>query len=244
MARGKMKTRIAPSLSRSTPALTFAPEVRLLSIRYLGYSSFLLTAFDGSAVVTDPYGAYPPFLEFPKGIRADLVTISHDHADHNDYRKVAGDPVVVRQAVATAVGGVRITGYPSLHGDGMGPNIIFVFEYGGVKVVHLGELGEIENEHIYEAISGADVMLVPISIVGATPYDRLIGLIERTGARTVVPQHFSLSAEERWYGMRTVDEFLAAVPADWPMERFDELDAAPGMPRRIAVLKNLGLPAG
>jgi len=214
-------------------------------LSYLGHSSFYLLNSDGSRIVTDPYGSYPPFLAFPKDVEAELITISHSHSDHTATHKVGGKPTVVSDATATTLGGVKITGYPALHGEYQGtmaPNVIFVFEYESVKVVHLGELGKIESADTLEAIADADVMLVPIGVVGAMPYNELLALIEQTGARTIIPQHFSLSAEKRWYELGTVDEFLATMPADWPVIYEDDLQVTPGMPRQIVVLANRGEP--
>lgn len=213
-------------------------------IRYLGHSSFYLLASDGSRIVTDPYGSHPSFLTFPKGIEADLMTISHAHADHTATDRVGGQPIIIRDSTAAAVGQVTVTGYPALHGEyqgAMAPNVIFVFECGEVKLVHLGELGKIDSADTLAAIADADVMFVPIGVVGAMAYDQLADLIEQTRARTVIPQHFSLSADQRWYGLGTVDEFLAAMPEDWPVKYEDELSVASGMPRQIVVLTNQGI---
>jgi len=216
-----------------------------ISLRYLGHSSFYLIASDGGRIVTDPYGAYPPFLSFPEGTEADVITISHAHADHTATGRVGGEPVVIREPTTITIGQVTITGYPALHGEYQGsmvPNTVFVFELDGAKIVHLGELGAVESAETLEAIADADVLLVPVGVVAAMSYDQIVELIEQTRARTIIPQHFSLSAEQRWYELGTVDEFLAAMPQDWPVRYEDELSVTQGMPREIVVLTNEGLP--
>ncbi len=121
-------------------------------------------------------------------------------------------------------------------------NIIFVFEFGGVKVVHLGELGKIDAVETLEAIVDADVMFAPVGVVGSMSYDQLRELIQQTRPRTIIPQHFSLSAAQRWYGLGTVDEFLAAMPADWLVKYEDELNVTDEMPSQVVVLTNRGIP--
>lgn len=195
--------------------------------------------------MTDPYGTYPPFLTFPKGIEADGITISHVHADHTATDRVRGQPLIIREPISATIGQVKVTGYPAFHGKYRGTmesNIIFVFEYDGVKVVHLGELGKIEAAETLAAIVDADVMFVPIGVVGSMSYEQLRELIEQTRPRTIIPQHFSLSEAQRWYGLGTVDEFLAAMPADWLVNYEDELKVTTEMPRQIVVLTNLGIP--
>jgi len=229
----------------ATPSRVPTSQASPISLRYLGHSSFYLLASDGSRIVTDPYGNYPPFLTFPEGIEADLITISHAHADHTATGSVSGEAIVVREPTTTTIGQVKITGYPALHGEYQGtmvPNIIFVFEFGGVKIVHLGELGKIESADTLEAITDADVMLVPVGVVASMSHDQIQELIEQTRARTIIPQHFSLSAAQRWYELGTVDEFLAAMPQDWLVRYEDELSVTTGMPREIVVLTNEGVP--
>lgn len=238
---------LAPPVLFSSPAptSTSAPEVPPMSIRYLGHSSFYILASDGSRIVTDPYGIYPPFLTFPQGIEADGITISHVHADHTATDRVDGQPLIIREPISATIGQVKVTGYPAFHGKYQGTmisNIIFVFEFGEVKVVHLGELGKIDTVETLEAIVDADVMFAPVGVVGSMSYDQLRELIQQTRPRTIIPQHFSLSAAQRWYGLGTVDEFLAAMPADWLVNYEEELNVTNEMPSQVVVLTNRGIP--
>ena len=52
-----------------------------MRLYWLGHACFLLVAADGTRVVTDPFNeqvGYP----VPR-VRADVVTVSHQHFDHN-----------------------------------------------------------------------------------------------------------------------------------------------------------------
>ena len=54
-------------------------------IKYLGHSSFLFKADDGTTVLTDPYkpGAYGGALTYSAITdSADIVILSHEHEDH------------------------------------------------------------------------------------------------------------------------------------------------------------------
>ncbi|KKU86228.1 MAG: Zn-dependent hydrolase of the beta-lactamase fold-like protein [Candidatus Gottesmanbacteria bacterium GW2011_GWA2_47_9] len=53
-----------------------------MDITYLGHSSFKLRG-KNATVVTDSYDPAMVGLKFPKHIEADIVTVSHDHQDHN-----------------------------------------------------------------------------------------------------------------------------------------------------------------
>ena len=55
-----------------------------MKIKWNGHASFSITAADGTVLVTDPYdpGGYDGALQY-KAVndRADVVLVSHDHAD-------------------------------------------------------------------------------------------------------------------------------------------------------------------
>ena len=53
-----------------------------MEILPLGHSSFRLRG-KNATVVTDPFDGKDMAVKFPKHIEADVVTISHDHPDHN-----------------------------------------------------------------------------------------------------------------------------------------------------------------
>ena len=46
-------------------------------------------------VVTDPYDPTVVGLKFPKHTTADIVTVSHDHQDHNAVGELEGESFVV-----------------------------------------------------------------------------------------------------------------------------------------------------
>ncbi len=65
-----------------------------MRIRWLGHSAFLLTASDGTRIITDPYepGCFGNALTYgPIAEPADFVTVSHNHLDHNNVAGVPGD---------------------------------------------------------------------------------------------------------------------------------------------------------
>ena len=76
---------------------------------------------------------------------ADIVTVSHEHADHNNVGDVKGNPQVVRGAGIHQVKGIEIKGVSTSHdemsGSQRGANTVFCFTLDGVRVCHLGDLG-------------------------------------------------------------------------------------------------------
>lgn len=165
-----------------------------MKLKWLGHSCFEITLSNGAVLVTDPYDdsvGYPPLR-----VRADAALSSHGHFDHNCFGAVEGDPVIVNTPGVHEVRGAKITGVPSFHDDARGAkrgqNLIFVVEADGVKLVHLGDLGhEPDTDAQREALSGADVLLIPIGGFYTIDTSAAVRLIETYRPRAAVAMHFA-----------------------------------------------------
>ena len=111
-----------------------------MKIEYLGHACFLLTAADGTRLVTDPYeaGGFGGAVAYDAvGVEADVVTVSHDHADHCHVESVRGDPQVIRDAAGGSAGAFNVSGTMTAHdatgGSERGRNIVFAIEADGVR---------------------------------------------------------------------------------------------------------------
>jgi hypothetical protein len=98
------------------------------------------------SVVTDPYDASIglPVLK----LKADVVTVSHDAPGHSAIKSVKTTRRVITGPGEFEIGGVFITGVRMAPGKKDNkkeevPNILFVFDYAGVSVAHLGDLTEV-----------------------------------------------------------------------------------------------------
>ena len=135
-----------------------------MKLKYYGHACFSLSYEGGPTLVIDPFDetvTYPPCDEI-----CDAALLSHDHFDHNHVQTLRGNFVTIRSAGAYDVQGVRITAVDSFHdkkgGALRGKNLILRIEGGGLTIVHLCDLGHMPDEKQLEAMSGADIMLVPI----------------------------------------------------------------------------------
>lgn len=216
------------------------PEV--IRMEYLGHSSFIMTFGDTLTIVTDPFGnSIPQFYTTPDSVEADYVTISHQHADHISMKGMIGDPTIFQKADTTyQLGDISIRGYLSAHGDwngsNMGTNIIFVFQTPTIKLVHMGENGPLEDETILNAISDADVLIVPTGETASLSFEEIHALVQTTRARTIIPSHYSLSATKRYYGSSTVEEFVESLPEGTVVNQGDDLDIMQDMPEQVILL--------
>ncbi|MCE5343444.1 MAG: MBL fold metallo-hydrolase, partial [Eubacteriales bacterium] len=133
-------------------------------LRYYGHSLFTLTLENGLVMLTDPYG---DFYAYPRRkLKADVVTISHHHHDHDAVEMVTGNPAIIdRVGVASPAPGLILTGVPSKHdeqnGVKRGDNLIFIIEAEGLKLIHMGDIGHVLNEQQRYAIGRPDVLMTP-----------------------------------------------------------------------------------
>jgi L-ascorbate metabolism protein UlaG (beta-lactamase superfamily) len=134
-----------------------------MKIEYLGHSCFKLTTKNGTTVVTDPYTGVG--YELPKPLLADLVTVSHEHFDHNYVQGVQCEKVL-RGVKNLAYKDIIVTAVETDHdpkgGSLRGKNTVYTFEMDGIRVSHLGDLGEPYNEKTAKKLGNADILLIPI----------------------------------------------------------------------------------
>lgn len=168
-----------------------------MKIRYLGHASFLITSDSGVRIVTDPYHVSEELSYGEIGEAADIVTVSHDHFDHNNVGAVQGNPAVVKGVEQAEVKGITFRGVPAYHdeagGAKRGANMMFCFEVDGLGVCHLGDLGHRLDEKQLDGLGSVDILLVPVGgyyTVDAAVAGDICGLIK---PRVIIPMHYKTS---------------------------------------------------
>ncbi len=183
-----------------------------MKIKWLGHASFLITSEVGVKIITDPYTAGIMGLNYGEIIeKADIVTVSHEHGDHNDVATVQGNPKVIKETVPTEIKGVKINGISTYHDDAggskRGGNIIFYFEVDGIKVCHLGDLGHTLTDKQIVEIGKPDILMVPVG--GNFTIDAKVAtqVCDKLAPKVIMPMHYS---NERCpsFPVAGVDEFL------------------------------------
>jgi L-ascorbate metabolism protein UlaG (beta-lactamase superfamily) len=178
-----------------------------MRIRWYGQSAYTLTGAERTVTI-DPFADmsallggrrrfdYPPVPDHA----ADLLLVTHEHADHNGVDAVTGEPHVVRSTAGrfeTPVG--EVVAVASEHdaeaGTARGPNTIFVFTLDGVRVCHFGDFGQSAlRPEQRDAIGAVDLLILP---VGGGPTIDAAQAAEITHAldpRWVVPMHYRTPA--------------------------------------------------
>lgn len=165
-----------------------------MDITYLGHSSFRLKGKKVSVVI-DPFDSKTVGLSFPK-VSAEIVTVSHDHEDHNRVEMVKDVRKVISGPGEYEINGVSIVGIASYHDDAKGAkrgkNTIYMIEIDGLRIVHLGDLGHELSEKFIEKVGSVDVLMIPVGgeyTIGAVRATELARLIE---PGIIIPMHFKV----------------------------------------------------
>ena len=184
-----------------------------MDITWHGHACFRLYQ-RGASVVTDPYEKEIGY-ELPR-LRADIVTVSHDHPGHRYAKGVRNRKLVVTGPGEYEVNGVFITGVATFHdgkkGGARGRNACYLFDFGGLKICHLGDLGHIPSQAQIEALNSVDVLLVPVgakSTINAAQAAEVVSLLE---PKVVIPMHYRLPSLA--FRLDPVTKFLKAMGLD------------------------------
>ena len=139
---------------------------------------------------------------------ADIVTVSHEHTDHNNVAAVKSDPEVVRGTAKAK--GIEFRGIPTYHdnaeGKSRGNNTIICFEVDGIRVCHLGDLGHPLSDKQATELSSVDILLIPVG--GFYTIDAKVAsqLCDRLKPKVIIPMHFK--NDKCSFPIAGVDEFL------------------------------------
>ena len=181
-----------------------------MKVKWLGHASFLITSDNGTMIITDPYKSGGDLRYGEVKGPADIVTVSHEHRDHNYTVTVEGNPQILRGAKSVEVKGIKFVGVATAHdekqGKERGLNTVFRFEVDGVHVCHLGDLGHKLSEKNVAEIGKVDVLMIPVGGLFAIDARVATEVGQQLKAKIIIPMHFRNARCD--YPVATVDDFL------------------------------------
>ena len=173
-----------------------------MEITWYGHSCFRLTERNYATVVTDPFDNKAIGYEALK-LKSDIVTVSHDAPGHNFADAVKGTSHVIDGAGEFEIGGVFITGVTTDGGSSKkkskevgASNTIYVFDYDGITVAHLGDLKHAPTQSEIESLGTVNVALVPVGGGGALNAAKAAEVISMLEPNLVIPMHYSTPASK------------------------------------------------
>ncbi|MEX0749321.1 MAG: MBL fold metallo-hydrolase [Dehalococcoidia bacterium] len=194
----------SPAPDATAPAAAASPTVDAgadrgaAGLQWFGQSMFLLTSPGGTTVLLDPFGEIGYTL--PPPLNSDVATITHEHPDHSNDA-LAGTATVLRGLTADGwadidetIGDVNIRTVQTCHaasqGSERGRNAVFVFETGGLRIAHLGDLGHVLTDEQRTGIGQVDALMVPVGggfTLDAAAATQVAGQLD---AKIAFPMHY------------------------------------------------------
>ncbi|MBU1778282.1 MBL fold metallo-hydrolase [Patescibacteria group bacterium] len=180
-------------------------------ITWHGHSCFKIQdkiGSDGIAIVTDPFdksiGLKVPNFE------ADVVTVSHDHHDHNNIKTIRGNPFVINSPGEYGVKNIIIKGIDSFHdnknGAERGKNVIYKITFDNITIAHLGDLGHVLDDKELEKLAGSDILLIPVGEVYTLDVSKAIEVISQIEPKIVIPMLYKISGLK--VNVNSADKFI------------------------------------
>jgi L-ascorbate metabolism protein UlaG (beta-lactamase superfamily) len=190
---------------------TFPAKDGNVTISFLGHGTLLVTW--GTVVVhVDPVGEYANYAKLPK---ADLVLVTHDHADHLDPAAIAAirtpdtDVVITAKCAAKVKGtvmangqqrtfkGISVEAIPAYnikherspgkpyHPKGEGNG--YVLNLGGLRVYVAGDT---ENTPEMKALTGIDVAFLPMNLPYTMTPEMVADAARAFKPKVLYPYHY------------------------------------------------------
>jgi len=181
-----------------------------MKVKWLGHACFLITSEDGTKLIIDPYAVGGGINYSPIEESADVVLISHDHADHSNISAVRGKPEVVKDSGIKTAKGIQFTGVATYHdtslGKQRGTNTVFCFNLDDIRLCYLGDLGHVLSQEQVSEIGSVDILFVPVGGFFTIDAGEANRVCEQLAPKVVIPMHFK--TPKCSYPIASVDAFL------------------------------------
>jgi L-ascorbate metabolism protein UlaG (beta-lactamase superfamily) len=161
-----------------------------MELTWYGLSCFRLAERGFAQVITDPFDEKVG-LKVPN-LKADIVTVSHDARGHNHIAGVIGYSHALTGPGEYEIGGVFITGIATAQQSEQQRNVLFMFDYEGLTVAHLGDMSQVPTQTQIEALEQVNVLLVPVGGGGSLNASQAAELVSMLEPNVVVPMHYAM----------------------------------------------------
>lgn len=185
-----------------------------MELTWYGLSCFRMSERKQATIVTDPYNGelgLPPLK-----LRADIVTISHDAKGHNYVKAVQGWQHDLTGPGEYEIGGVFVTGIATTDDPKATRNVIYLFDYDGLTIAHLGDMQKVPSQTQIEALELVNILLVPVgggNSLNAAQASELVSMLE---PNIVIPMHYHIPKLK--LKLEGVDRFLKEMGVTDPKE--------------------------
>ena len=231
-------------------------------IRWIGQACFLITTISGMHILIDPPHPEVGYKITANSIDANMVFVSHEHSDHNFVEAAKGKPVIVQPMDAPGslqgtyedpnkdpTGGVRdevaytrvFSYHDNDHGKERGPNTISVIQVDGLRICHMGDIGQLElTPDQVRDIGHVDVLMIPVGGFFTIDARQALAIIDQLHPRVIIPMHYLTPALGPFLQgkLHPVDEFEKAIAGHAKVEHIEARDLVltpDGLPEKQTV---------
>lgn len=167
-----------------------------MEIRWCGHSYFFIktqreNSREETKIVIDPFSEEIGIK--PCEVEADVLLITHQHYDHNNKKVVKGDYFLIEGPGEYEVKEVYIKGILSYHNAKKEPNTIYLLESEGIKICHLGDLGQNElAPWQIDEMPDVDILMIPVGGVYTISAKDALKIVNQIEPKIVIPMHYAL----------------------------------------------------
>jgi len=188
-----------------------------MKITWHGHSCFRLTERGMATVVTDPYN-HKKVGYGELNITADIVTVSHKDPGHNHTRVIKKRKT--NQHILTGpgeyeIGEVFITGIHTNHQskEDNPRNIMYIFDYNGILVAHLGNISKVPSQSDVKSIAGdVHVALVPVGGGSSLTASKAVEAIRILEPSYAIPMYYH--TDESKLELDPLEKFIKEMGLD------------------------------
>lgn len=165
-----------------------------MEIVWYGHSCFRMVERGLASVVTDPFDESLGYGRLR--LQADIVTISHTAPGHSCVDAVRGAKHVIAGPGEYEIGGVFVTGIATGRkaAAAEAPNTLYVLDFDGLTVCHLGDLDHVPSQAQIEALGAVHVALVPVGGGGGLNAAQAAEVVSLLEPAVVIPMHYKTEA--------------------------------------------------
>ncbi len=164
-------------------------------IKWLGHACFKVTLGDGRRILFDPYDEETGYGQLD--VETDFAVISHPHHDHADLSGVKGNYTIVNTPGLHTFDGLTIEGISTWHdkseGKERGANLVFVMRTKSLTLCHMGDLGCVPSDSVFEKLGDIDVLMIPVGGVYTIGASEALTICERISPNIIIPMHYKTS---------------------------------------------------
>jgi len=193
-------------------------------------------------VVTDPFDNKSIGYDALR-LRSDIVTVSHEAPGHSNTDAVKGVSHVIEGAGEFEIGGVFITGVQTDGGsskkkskdrESAARNTVYVFDYDGITVAHLGDLRHTPTQSEIESLGTINVALVPVGGGGGLNAAKAAEIISLIEPNLVIPMHYSTPAAK--VSLDSLNKFIKEMGLSKPETQPSLKVTRSGLPNETRVV--------